>query len=194
MRQPSCFKDCPRPNDQNSDCWVQCLFETIVGNATKSPPLPPTPKAVIVRAFEQSFESDSPAKGGCADVLPCPEPCHPPCWAVPDGDPCGKRMRRCSCVATPPSSPPQHTHTHTHHPPPPLHAIHIGTLIRKRVAHQATSAATQYYFCGVARRRKFQATSASCVQVRVTVFSRGSTRAATPCHVTSSSDFGGLHH
>lgn len=89
LRQPSCFKDCPRPNDQNSDCWVQCLFETIVGNATKSPPLPPTPKAVIVRAFEQSFESDSPAKGGCADVLPCPEPCHPPCWAVPDGDPCG---------------------------------------------------------------------------------------------------------
>ena len=89
LRQPSCFKECPRPNDQKSDCWVQCLFETIVGNATKSPPLPPTPKAVIVRAFEQSFESDSPAKGGCADVLPCPEPCHPPCWAVPDGDPCG---------------------------------------------------------------------------------------------------------
>jgi len=87
-RQPSCFKDCPRPNDQTSDCWVQCLFETMVGNATKSPPLPPTPKAVIVRAFEQSFESDSPAKGGCADVLPCPEPCTPPCWAVPDGDPC----------------------------------------------------------------------------------------------------------
>lgn len=88
LRQPSCFKECPRPNDQTSDCWVQCLFETIVGNATKSPPLPPTPKAVIVRAFEQSFESDSPAKGGCADVLPCPEPCTPPCWAVPDGDPC----------------------------------------------------------------------------------------------------------
>ena len=80
-------------------------------------------------------------------------------------------------------SPSPPTYSHTRHPPPPLHAIHIGTLIRKRVAHQAcTSAVTQHWQVSVALRRKFQATCASCVQVRVTVFSRGSTRTATPCH------------
>ena len=48
-RQPACFKACPDPDDHTSDCWIECLFETIVGNSTKVPALPATPKDVIVR-------------------------------------------------------------------------------------------------------------------------------------------------
>jgi len=86
--RPDCFGKCPHPQQQDSDCWIGCLFETLSGNTSAVPVIPPIAPQVIMRAFEKSFESSDPATGGCPEVAPCPEPCLPPCWAVPKGAPC----------------------------------------------------------------------------------------------------------
>ena len=83
QRQGECFDLCPHPTDDASDCFIRCLFETLTGNATASPPLPPTPRQVIIDAFEAAF-----APGGCPPVPDCPKPCLPPCWGVSEGKPC----------------------------------------------------------------------------------------------------------
>ena len=53
-----------------SDTFIDGLFETLVGGSMT--------KAQIVAPFEQAFNSDDPSLGGCAEVPPCPPPCHPP--------------------------------------------------------------------------------------------------------------------
>ena len=82
-RKGACLDQCPNPTDEDSDCFIRCLFETLVGNSSASPPLPPTPREVIVDAFEAAF-----APGGCTQVPDCPKPCLPPCWGVPKDNPC----------------------------------------------------------------------------------------------------------
>ena len=84
QRGGACFDGCDDPKDQSAPCWIQCFFETIVGNATAQPPLPPTDRALILDAFEGAFAPGT----GCPPVPDCPDPCLPPCWAVPEGDPC----------------------------------------------------------------------------------------------------------
>ena len=88
QRKGDCFNDCPSPKDQNSKCWTVCFFETLVGNTTATPPLPPTPRALILNAFENSFNIAEISKGGCPDIPPCRDPCLPPCWGVSKGTPC----------------------------------------------------------------------------------------------------------
>ena len=85
QREGACFDGCAAPDDQGSDCWIQCFFETLVGNTTTAPPVPPTPRALIVGAFEAAFDTSA---GGCPAVPDCPSPCLPPCWGVPAGSPC----------------------------------------------------------------------------------------------------------
>ena len=80
-RGGSCFDDCADPKDQSSVCWITCFFETINGNETAG--LAPTNRSLILDAFVGAF-----AATGCPEVPACPEPCHPPCWAVPKGNPC----------------------------------------------------------------------------------------------------------
>jgi len=88
-KRPFCFRACPGdPDDHTTDCWISCLFETLVGNLSSTPIIKPMQKQEIVEAFEASFSSSDRDKGGCEEVPPCPEPCHPPCWAVTEGSPC----------------------------------------------------------------------------------------------------------
>lgn len=81
-RGGDCFEDCADPKDQNDACWIKCFFETIVGNTTSK--LQPTNRSLILDAFTNAFDPAA----GCPTVPPCGDPCHPPCWAVPKGDPC----------------------------------------------------------------------------------------------------------
>jgi len=74
--RPSCFAACPQPDNITSDCWIQCLFETIIGNTSTTPPVPPMSRDTIVGAFEGSFAPVE--QGGCPEVPPCPPPCEPP--------------------------------------------------------------------------------------------------------------------
>lgn len=85
QRKGACFDGCARPKDQDSDCWIGCFFETLVGNTSATPAVPATPRALILDAFERAF---TPGQGGCPNVPECPSPCLPPCWGVPRGQPC----------------------------------------------------------------------------------------------------------
>ena len=79
-KRPSCFAACPQPHNQSSTCWIQCLFETLVGNQTSSPPVLPMTKATLTNAFEAAFAPES--AGGCPEVPPCPPPCKAPPMAA----------------------------------------------------------------------------------------------------------------
>lgn len=74
--RPACWQGCPQPTNTSSECWINCLFETIVGNATATPPVPSMQKAELIGAFEGAFADE--AEGGCAELPPCPPPCNPP--------------------------------------------------------------------------------------------------------------------
>lgn len=74
--RPGCFSACPEPQNRSSACWIGCLFETIVGNQSSSPPVPSMHRNDLVDAFESSFDDE--AAGGCPVVPPCPPPCKPP--------------------------------------------------------------------------------------------------------------------
>ena len=56
------------------------MSETLVGNASSTPPVPPMAKATLIDAFEGSFAPES--AGGCPEVPPCPPPCKPPTYEV----------------------------------------------------------------------------------------------------------------
>jgi hypothetical protein len=84
--RPECFKGCPEPENELSECWVACLFETLVGNKSAVPPVPEISPDVLIDVFEKSFQT-------CTQVPDCPDPCLPPCWAVPKGDPCDPKAQ-----------------------------------------------------------------------------------------------------
>ena len=64
---PSCFHACPQLSNRSSSCWVNCLFNTLSGNATATPPTHGMTHAQIVEPFVRSFATDTPAEGGCPD-------------------------------------------------------------------------------------------------------------------------------
>ena len=74
--RPECWDACgPDAKNMSSECFIKCVFETIVGNKTSK--VPPMKKETLVNAFESSFVSDDP-EYGCPQVPPCPAPCRPP--------------------------------------------------------------------------------------------------------------------
>lgn len=90
--RPTCWEQCPQPSNISTECWIHCLFETIVGNKTSKVPQMNPDK--IVGAFEHAFDE----KSGCPEVPPCPKPCKPtdedqgrllarPRWSRPHGNP-----------------------------------------------------------------------------------------------------------
>eukprot|EP00425_Heterocapsa_triquetra_P028155 CAMPEP_0195118686 /NCGR_PEP_ID=MMETSP0448-20130528/117615_1 /TAXON_ID=66468 /ORGANISM="Heterocapsa triquestra, Strain CCMP 448" /LENGTH=397 /DNA_ID=CAMNT_0040155965 /DNA_START=116 /DNA_END=1309 /DNA_ORIENTATION=- len=83
-RNQSCFDSCEDASDQSSDCWIKCFFDIIVGNNGH----PGVTRPEVLEPFERAFLPM--ADGGCPDVPPCTEPCLPPCWAVPKGEPCNQ--------------------------------------------------------------------------------------------------------
>eukprot|EP01052_Picozoa_sp_SAG31_P029752 SAG31_NODE_2985_length_4812_cov_3.398517_3_plen_301_part_00 len=64
--RPDCFKHCPQPTNVSSACYLHCLFDTMVGNDTATPPVPAIAAADIVDAFTKSFADE--ASGGCPSV------------------------------------------------------------------------------------------------------------------------------
>ena len=64
--RPECFAKCPQPTNQSSSCYLHCLFDTMVGNATLK--VKAMPVADIVQPFVNSFLTSDPTKGGCASV------------------------------------------------------------------------------------------------------------------------------
>jgi hypothetical protein len=77
-QKSGCLKSCPDPTNRSSTCWVNCLFDSIVGSPAMSKAgIAPMTKAQILAPFVASFGSSDPQQGGCIDVPPCPAPCKP---------------------------------------------------------------------------------------------------------------------
>lgn len=77
-KRPECWKECPVKEAENrtSACFLTCLFDTILGNATTG--LKGMTRDEIVKPFEKAFSSAVPAEGGCSSVKPePPAPPHP---------------------------------------------------------------------------------------------------------------------
>lgn len=62
--RPACFTACPQPANMSSACYLHCLFDTMVGNATATPPVPAMPAADIIAPFTAAFKPD-----GCPSVV-----------------------------------------------------------------------------------------------------------------------------
>ena len=71
-KRPACWSGCPQPTNRSSTCFLDCLFQTILGNETQK--LQPMAPKEIAAAFEGAFRSGE--KGGCPQVHP-PPPHHP---------------------------------------------------------------------------------------------------------------------
>jgi hypothetical protein len=62
--RPDCWTGCPQPTNRSSACFLDCLFQTMLGNETlKIAPMNPS---TVSAAFEGAFRSDQ--KGGCPQV------------------------------------------------------------------------------------------------------------------------------
>merc|ERR1711957_303407 len=64
-RRPDCWKACPQPTNQSSACWLECLFDTMVGNETKG--IAALTKEEITAPFAQAFMDEK--DGGCPAVV-----------------------------------------------------------------------------------------------------------------------------
>merc|ERR1711939_460661 len=67
-RDPGCWSACPQPTNSSSLCWINCLFDTLVGDPTKKKPA--MTREQIVQPFERSFATNDVSEGGCADWHP----------------------------------------------------------------------------------------------------------------------------
>jgi hypothetical protein len=75
-RGEKCFATCPEPSNTSSPCWINCFFETVLGQGHNSSLTPAggMTAAELNQAWLAGFASDEPSRGGCS---PCPSsgPC-----------------------------------------------------------------------------------------------------------------------
>lgn len=61
-----CWEACPQPRNASTACYLDCLFTTILGNATLG--RPGVPASILSSAFAAAFDAES--DGGCPEVAP----------------------------------------------------------------------------------------------------------------------------
>ena len=62
--RPQCWTHCPFPKNRTTSCYLDCLFQTLVGNVSMG--IKPMSRGEIVAPFEEAFLPV--AKGGCPAV------------------------------------------------------------------------------------------------------------------------------
>jgi hypothetical protein len=67
-----CFDTCPKPLDRNTDCYLDCYRNTLMGDASQNLTRVPTEK--IVQPWVNAFTSSDPKQGGCPHVKPSSGP------------------------------------------------------------------------------------------------------------------------
>ena len=75
--RPQCWTHCPFPKNRTTSCYLDCLFQTLVGNVSMG--IKPMSRGEIVAPFEEAFLPV--AKGGCPAVWneiywPCQTVCN----------------------------------------------------------------------------------------------------------------------
>eukprot|EP00658_Telonema_sp_P-2_P061336 TRINITY_DN50042_c0_g1_i1.p1 TRINITY_DN50042_c0_g1~~TRINITY_DN50042_c0_g1_i1.p1 ORF type:complete len:396 (-),score=75.78 TRINITY_DN50042_c0_g1_i1:425-1612(-) len=62
--RPGCWGGCPQPHNRTTACWLDCLFETMLGNASAG--VPAMDRNQLVSPFLAAFLP--PEQGGCPDI------------------------------------------------------------------------------------------------------------------------------
>ena len=63
-KRPECWKHCPFPQNRTTACYLDCLFQTLIGNATIG--IHPMSRKEIVAPFEKAFLPVE--QGGCPEA------------------------------------------------------------------------------------------------------------------------------
>lgn len=63
--RPQCWEACPQPSNRSSACYLECLFDTMIGNETKG--IPALSKQQVTAPFVQAFKTEE--EGGCPVVV-----------------------------------------------------------------------------------------------------------------------------
>ena len=67
-----CFDKCPQPLNKNTDCWLDCYRNTLMGDPAQN--LSAVDPQQIIAPWKLAFAEDDPAKGGCPHVTPTTGP------------------------------------------------------------------------------------------------------------------------
>jgi len=69
-----CFDSCPRPLNRNTDCYLDCYRNVLVGDASLNITKPPA--SLVVDPWLRALMEDDPEKGGCPPEEPSAGPLH----------------------------------------------------------------------------------------------------------------------
>ena len=64
----TCFDQCPHPLNRNTDCYLDCYRNTLMGDASQN--ITRVPPEAMIKPWVAAFTSDDPAAGGCPPVTP----------------------------------------------------------------------------------------------------------------------------
>ena len=64
----TCFDQCPHPLNRNTDCYLDCYRNTLMGDASQN--ITRVPPDAMITPWVAAFASDDPAAGGCPPVTP----------------------------------------------------------------------------------------------------------------------------
>lgn len=67
-----CFQKCPHPLDKNTNCYLDCYRNTLMGDASQN--LTRMPPASFLKPWKHAMQEDDPAKGGCPKIKPITGP------------------------------------------------------------------------------------------------------------------------
>lgn len=65
-----CFDTCPQPLKRNTDCYLDCYRNVLLGDASLNISKPPV--KLFVDPWVRALHEDDPAKGGCPPSQPSP--------------------------------------------------------------------------------------------------------------------------
>jgi len=68
----ACFDRCPHPLDRNTDCYLDCYRNTLMGDASQN--ITRIPPQDMIDPWVAAFTYDDPAQGGCPHVQPSEGP------------------------------------------------------------------------------------------------------------------------
>ena len=64
----TCFDRCPQPLNRNTDCYLDCYRNTLMGDPYQNLTAIEPEKMIV--PWKRAFEKDDPSEGGCPPIRP----------------------------------------------------------------------------------------------------------------------------